>query len=220
MYFTKFLLIHNNSIIDNDESSIKFLSKDDTIIIVEDRYYQDNSYYNSLIENKNFEDMIHMNLIDQGKELCGQSFIHLYFPLDITFSQMKKAIYFKFDRDERDLSLIYYNYVKGNNIIRDIFIKKIVTIYISTNTGVLGGILNKYGKLIDLYFPGYTINIGILNSNKKLVKDIECQEEKKVKKIYIKGKELNIKEEKSLSSLGINENCSNCKVEFEEKNYQ
>ena len=219
-YFTKFLLIHKNSIIDNDESSIEFLSKDDIIIIVEDRYYQDNSYYNSLIENKNFKDMIEINL-KNTYELCGQGVIQLFFPPYITFSQMMKAIYFKFDRDEKDLFLINYPFIKGNNIIiQDIFNNKRRDIDISTGSGVLGGILNKYGKLIDLNFPGYTINIGILNSNKKLVKDIEYQEEKKVKKIYIKGKELNIKEEKSLSSLGINENCSNCIVEFEEKNYQ
>ena len=130
-----------------------------------------------------------------------------------------KAICFKFDRDERDFFLINYKYTEGNNIIQDIFTNKRRDIDITTSSGILGGTFNKYGKLIDLDFPGYTINIGILNSNKKLVKDIECQEEKKVKKIYIKGKELNIKEEKSLSSLGINENCSNCKVEFEEKNY-
>ena len=123
MYFTNFLLIHNNSIIDNDESSIKFLSKDDTIIIVEDRYYQDNSYYNSLIGNNNFKDMIDINL-KNTYELCGQPFIHLYFPPYITFSQMMKAIYFKFDRDERDFFLINYQYMKGNNIIQDIFTNK------------------------------------------------------------------------------------------------
>jgi hypothetical protein len=52
-YFSKFLLIHNNSILDQDESSIIFMSNGDTIIIVEDRYFQDNSYYNSLIKNNN-----------------------------------------------------------------------------------------------------------------------------------------------------------------------
>ena len=48
---------------------------------------------------------------------------------------------------------------------------------------------------------------------------IECMKFKKVKKIYIKEKEINIKEEKSLLSLGIKEDYSNCKVEFEENNY-
>ena len=61
--------------------------------------------------------------------------------------------------------------------------------------------------------------MGILNSNKKLIEDIECrecQEGKKVTKLYIKGKELNIEKEKSLLSFGIKEDCSNCIVEFNE----
>ena len=91
------------------------------------------------------------------------------------------------------------------------------SIYISINSGLLGGIYNIYGKKINLLFNGYNIIIGILNSNKKLINEIECQENKKVKKIYIEGKELNIEEEKSLLSLGIKKNSSNCKVELEDK---
>ena len=211
-YFTKFLLIHNNSILDRDESSIKFISNDDTIIIVEDRYFQDNSYYDSLIKNKNFEDMINIRLE-------GSIYANLYFPSDITFSEMLKAIYFKFDRDYRDLQLNYYC-ENVNDKIKEIFgDKKVFSIWDNVHGGVLGGIVNIYGKKINLYFPRYTINMGILNSNKKLIKDIECQEcqeGKKVKKLYIKGKELNIQEEKSLLSLGIKEDCSNCYVEFNE----
>ena len=160
--------------------------------------------------------MKHIILIDELKKLCGQSFIHLYFPPEITFSQMMRAIYFKFDRDERDLFLNYSQ--KNPNIkIHEIFNLKEQSIYISINSGLLGGICNIYGKKINLRFNFNTIAIGILNSNKILIKVIELQENKKVKKIYIEGKELNMEGEKSLLSLGIKEDSSNCMVELGDK---
>ena len=210
--YTNFLLVHNNSILDRDESSIKLISNDDTIIIVEDRYYQDNSYYNSLIKNNNFEDMINIRL-------SGSINDSLYFPLDITFSEMLKTIYFKFDRDNRDFFIDYYC-EKVNDKIKEIFgNKKVVYITVRDAGGILSGFRSKYGKEINLYFHNYNIQIGILNSNKQLIKIIDCLEydyTKKVRKLYIEGKELNIEEEKSLLSFGIKEDCSNCKVEFNE----
>lgn len=159
--------------------------------------------------------MINIKLFGATYDLCQKNAVNLFFPPYITFSEMLKAIYFKFDRDNRDLHL-FYSCQNVNDKIKEIFNnRKEVSIEISLHGGVLGGILNKYGKLIYLHFPGYTINIGILNSNKKLIKDIECQEEKKVKKIYIEGKELNIGEEKSLLSLGIKEDCNKCIAEFD-----
>ena len=211
-YYTNFLLVHNNSILDRDESSIKLISNDDTIIIVEDRYYQDNSYYNSLIKNNNFEDMINIRL-------SGSINDSLYFPLDITFSEMLKTIYFKFDRDNRDFLIDYYC-EKVNDKIKEIFgNRKVVYITARDGGGILGGFHSIYGKKINLYFHNYTINIGILNSNKKLIEYIKClvcDYRKKVRKLYIEGKELNIEEEKSLLSFGIKEDCYNCKVEFNE----
>jgi hypothetical protein len=215
-YLTKILLIHNNSILDRDESSINIIANGDTIIIVEDRYYQDNSYYNSLQENNNIEHMINVRLLEETRQLCGFPIINLYFPPYITFSQMMKAIYFKFDRDDRDLSLGDYSYVNLNDKIQEIFGNRtIVDIVVYIHGVLLGGVLNIYGKQIYLHFPKFTINTGVLNSNKKLIKDIERQESKIVKKININGKELNIGKEKSLLSFGIKEDCQNCKVEFE-----
>jgi len=151
--------------------------------------------------------------------LEGSIRANLYFPSDITFSEMLRAIYFKFDRDDRDLQLNYYC-ENVNDKIKEIFgDKKVFSIWNNVHGGILGGIVNIYGKKINLYFPRYTISMGILNSNKKLIEDIECQEcqeGKKVTKLYIKGKELNIEKEKSLLSFGIKEDCSNCIVEFNE----
>ena len=130
---------------------------------------------------------------------------------------MMKAIYFKFDKDERDLILIDYSQRNPNNKIREIFRFKEQSIPISINSGVLGGINNMYGKKINLSFNDDIITIGILNSNKALNKEIEYQKGKKVKKIYINGKELNMEGEKSLFSLGIKEDWSYCKVELEDE---
>ena len=47
------------------------------------------------------------------------------------------------------------------------------------------------------------IILGALNSNKLLVKRIEAELQKKVKQIYFNEKELNIKDEVSIASLGI-----------------
>ena len=193
---------------------LKFISNDVTIIIVEDKNFQDNSYYDSLIKNKNFEDMIIIRL-------TGSINADLYFPSDITFSEMLKVIYFKFDRDNKNLFLDY-SCDKVNDEIKEIFgNRKNVCVSAYFSEEIIGGIVNIYGKQIYLHFDDYSfsIGIGILNSNKKLIKDIENHILKKVKKLYIEEKELNIQEEKSLLSFGIKKDCYNCKVEFDDKIY-
>jgi hypothetical protein len=47
------LLISNNCIIKEDESSLDFISEGDLIIIIENRIYPDDSYYKSLLINNN-----------------------------------------------------------------------------------------------------------------------------------------------------------------------
>lgn len=210
-YLNNILLIHKNSIIDKDESSIKFISNGDTIIIVEDRYYQDNTYYNSLIENNNSKDMINI-------ELSGDISHKFIFPENITFSEMKKAIYFSIDKDNRELLFYDYRSVNDNDKIKEIFKNKITKINTFINGKIIGGAILNYGKKINLnIIPGdLVVEIGILNSNKKLLSFVELMIGQKVKKIYIKEKEINITEEKSLISLGIKEDCKNCKVELGE----
>ena len=214
-YVTNILLVHNNSILDQDETSINFISNGDTIIIVEDRYYQDNSYYNFLIKNYN-KDMIRI-------ELYGDIKRNFYFPGNISFSEMMKVIYFSMDQDNRILKFLDYRNVNGNDKIKTIFNNETwITINTCiTNRIIGGGILYKYGNIINLQFPNMCyIEIGILNSNKLLFDFIECLLCKKVKRIDIKGKELYKKEEKSLFSLGIKEDCQNCKVEFDESKFK
>jgi hypothetical protein len=112
-YVTNILLVHNNSILDQDETSINFISNGDTIIIVEARYYQDNSYYNFLIKNYN-KDMIRI-------ELYGDIKRNFYFSGNISFSEMMKVIYFSMDQDNRILKFLDYRNVNGNDKIKTIF---------------------------------------------------------------------------------------------------
>ena len=214
--FTKILLVHNNSILNKDESSINNISNNDIIIMIEDRYYPDETYYNSIIENKNSDEMTGITLIDSTLDLCGIMHIHFNFPSNISLSEMFKAIYLKFGRDKRDLTFLNcsdFPYKK----LKDKFSGIFRTINISTHCGILGGIFNVYGKKIILNNDNRTIiEIGTLNSNKKLKKYIEMQEGKKLKKLYIDGKEIDLDEEKSLASLGIQEGSYNLKIEFSE----
>ena len=82
-------------------------------------------------------------------ELRGSISAHLYFPSDITFSEMLKAIYFKFDKDNRDL-VFDYSCKNVNDKIKEIFgnrKKECISTYVSG--GILAGINNIYGKKIN-----------------------------------------------------------------------
>jgi hypothetical protein len=156
-------------------------------------------------------------------ELYGDIKRNFYFPGNISFSEMMKVIYFSMDQDNRILKFLDYRNVNGNDKIKTIFNNETwITINTCiTNRIIGGGILYKYGNIINLKFPNMCyIEIGILNSNKLLFDFIECLLCKKVKRIDIKGKELYKNEEKSLFSLGIKEDCQNCKVEFDESKFK
>ena len=58
---TKILLIHKNIVIDEDESSIDFISDGDIVIIIENRNYPDDSYYISLMKNNPCNKLINIS---------------------------------------------------------------------------------------------------------------------------------------------------------------
>ena len=65
---SKILLVYNNDILKkDDESSIESFSDNDIIIIVENRIFPDDSYYNSLIKNIKDDDIINVRFHDLGK---------------------------------------------------------------------------------------------------------------------------------------------------------
>lgn len=214
-YFTNILLVHNNCILNKDESSINNITNNDIIIMIENRYYPDETYYNSLIENKNYDEMVRITLIDSTLDICGTMHINFNFPSDISFSEMFKAIYLKFGRDKRDLTFFNCSDFLHKKLKEKIS-GSFLTINVNIHSSILGGIFNIYGKKIILKNNSNLIMIGTLNSNKKLKSDIEMQEGKKLKKLYIDGIEVDLVGEKSLASLGIQEGSYNANYEFSE----
>ena len=203
-YRSKLLLIHNESILENNESSIDNICNNDIIIIIEDKYYLDTNYYQSyglMMKERKIPVFI------EG----GDIYCTLCFPDDISFSEMLKVIFFQFGLDQS--SLVNKNiieYAKRNMILRDKFNYFNNAIHFSNN--VLAGSGSSIGKAIkgEIFDFGKNrlliVNIGLLNSNKNLIDRIYNflgLHNKHIKKIIINGKEIDIKEEKSLLSLGI-----------------
>ena len=95
---SKILLVKNNKILfKEDESSIEPFKDDDIIIIVENRVFPDDSYYNSLIENITNDDILNIHFCEGGKNKF------LIFPKYITVEQMLKAFYFKYGYKKNDI---------------------------------------------------------------------------------------------------------------------
>lgn len=221
--YSDILLVYKDAILEKDETSIDFISDDDTFIIIENRIYPNDSYYNSLIKQNINEKMYKIQIrIDNNIE---EQFF-LSFPSNIPISEMKKAI---------ELKLGYLNILfSGKRLYRDdIIIKNLfnssnnncpynlnvyipkgeLLAFIKYGKQVLVNVIDKNGK------KNYIDAIGLLNSNKFLIKMIEGQylDEYKVKKAYFNGKEISLDKEKSLNSYGIKDNFI-CEVEIIPKN--
>ena len=202
-------------ILENNESSIDNICNNDIIIIIEDKYYKDNSYF--LSYKSRGEKKIPVD-IEGGNTYCT-----LIFPDDISFSELLKIIFFTFGEDKSTLSskkLI--EYAESNLILRDKFNYFRNKIYFSSC--LFGGCGICIGKAIKVEIfekgekCGLIIDIGLLNSNKELIERIRIllcldSEKKRINKIIIGGKEIDIKKEKSLLSLGIKDNF-NCNIEL------
>jgi hypothetical protein len=131
-------LIYNNDILKEDESSIESFSDDDIIIIIENRIFPDNSYYNSLIENIKDEDILNIKFNE------GSMWKNLIFPKYITVEQMLKAFYLKYGYRKND---IIFDDIQSNLKKLD---KKLFEInpiiYYSKTSFILGYCLYIFGK--------------------------------------------------------------------------
>ena len=209
--FSDFLLISNNCIIKEDESSIDSFSDGDLIIIIENRIYPDDSYYKSLlINNKNskIKNFIWRN----------STYINLKFPSSITISQMKKAIYLKFGYHCKEIMCDWFSR-RNDETLEGIPLNS--CLYYKQAYQILNNKNNFLGKTIKIRVKNQyesIIILGTLDSNKFLVRRIEANLQEKVKKIYFNEKELDIKDEVSITSLGIKDG-SLLLVETEEKEY-
>jgi len=198
------LLIYNNKILDDNESPINEIIDGDTIIIIEDRDYPDDSYY-KLLQQK-YKGINKLNIIFKGA-FFPKSILVL--SNDVTISEMLNAYNLKHGVNHRDFYFCYCRKIinpNDNTKIGYIYNDgTIITGYKRCDT--LGGIII-IGKEIKAKtrINGEKIEkkIGTLNSTNILF-DYDYFEKyyKDDKKIYI-GKIIIKKEDnKSLFSLGI-----------------
>ena len=209
---SKILLVYNNDILkQDDESSIESFSDNDIIIIVENRIFPDDSYYNSLIKNIKDDDIINVRFHDLGK--CK----NLVFPKIYNCWANVKSFLLKYGY--RKNQIFFENLLlldKINNKISDIYpsIKYFIT------GDVIGYSLYIFGKKIKakISFKNMdrilSFEIGTLNSINDLINrvNIDLREYEVINKIYLDEKEISIRNE-SLSSIGVTEDF-NCLIEI------
>ena len=204
------LLIHNNLILNRDETSIECINENDILIIIEPRNFPDNSYYKSLKERNKEKGSI-IFIFSSGKK------INRIFPDDIKICEIYKSINLEFGLDINS----YYIYAKGrklnlNGQMKGSFLFGLESHIFESN------LLNKqfFGKIIMakiIYNKKieYSGPIGILDSIKVLKEIIYTLNHKKIKKLKIENKVIEEGDIRSLFSLGI-KNDFTCFVEYEE----
>ena len=223
-YNNNILLIHKNKILKRDESSIDFISENDNIIIIEPRYFPDDSYYNYLMK-KSSNDFSNVSLILYNGEKLFKTF-----PKDITIGEMCKAFYLILGASNYEYIFLKY----GNGFRIDpndkTKLKEFGNFLFLEERGhetIMGTQIEILGKQINftIYSNDKTMTynhyiIGILNKIEDIIKYCEPIVGKRIKKIKIGEIEIKKDEDKilcSLLSLGIIKDFD-CHIEFE-KNY-
>ena len=216
---SKILLVYQNNILKNDESSIDNIKNGDIITIIEDIPFPDDSYYNNLIEKNKNEEMINVLFKDQSD---SHFFLNFKFPKNITIKEMEKAVYLKLGYNSSNLLF----FTLSSYSLKGLYIRKVYElspflVHFKKIGEVLGTGIQCFGKQIKIevyeeknkQMPILSAYIGLLNSIKHLINYIENNLITKIKKMIINQKEININEIKSLSSLGITNNCS-CIIDY------
>lgn len=219
LYTSKILLVYHNNILKKDESSIDNIQNEDIITIIEDVPFPDDTYYNNLLQYNKNEEILDIYFQEEGDRNSNSI---LKFPKNITVDELQKAIYLKFGYNQSNLILYDYKYHPLNyklyKKVYEFFEPKIF--FKIAGDGLLSSYIQIFGKdicvkVIDKKTQKSTLSayIGLLNSNKDLIKYIEINLDIKIKKMYLNKKEVNINEIRSLSSLGITNNCD-CAIDY------
>ena len=197
-YYSNIILSYNNYLLKEDESPIEGIPENSVINIIEDADYPDESYYNKILEkyeNEKFNQII----FDLNSKKHSISL-----PENIKFDEMKKAVFSKLHLNEKQYKLIRYGTYSSFNYRID----------------EVGEMCRHvlFGKKIKAFFmyknKEMNVNIGTLNSIKSLITKINnAFEGKKVIRIVIGMNKFGKKDEKSLSSVGINKDFK-CSLEF------
>jgi len=209
-------LIHNNKILENDDSSIDCILEGDSIKIIEFLDDCDLAYYDSLLlKYKNLlspEINVVFSTISQYK-------VGMVFPEDITGIEMKKSFC---SREKFPFKYIKNNYlgfeyngknISDNQILKNIFITSSANfIYVVERQSVIFPILVVEGKRIRASFYSnnekkriFDIDIGTLNQIKKLYSLYIFRFYSKGI-IYPGGIEIKKDDERTFSEIGIRNN--------------
>ena len=199
LFCSEIMLVHNNNILKEDESSIDNIENEDIIIIIESIVFPDDSYYNNLIQNNRNEEMINVCFKDNNTNLT----LYLEFPKNATINELQKAFYLKYGYNRANISLYDYTYPSLNDYNN----KKVYELFIFTiyfriaGEGVLGTYIQTFGKVInvkteytlDNEIVKQTTQIRLLNTCKDLIKYIEAGLSGsllKIKRLYLNKKKL------------------------------
>ena len=219
LHNSNILLVYHNNILKKDESSIDNIQNEDIITIIEDVPFPDDTYYNNLLQYNKNEEILDIYFQEEGDRNSNSI---LKFPKNITVDELQKAIYLKFGYNKSNLILYDYEYHPLNYILyKKIYELFVLNIFFKiAGDGLLSPYIQRFGKdicvkVIDKKTQKSTLStyIGLLNSNKDLIKYIEINLDIKIKKMYLNKKEVNINEIRSLSSLGITNNCD-CVMDY------
>ena len=204
-YSTNFLLIHNNKILKNDESSIDEISNNDYVIIIENRLYPDKSSYISLQKKYPFEDIITLGIffengITRNYSLNTEASIQEFISMVIEDNGLVRSDY-KFIFNAKYLQNNSQMKIKESGLYD---FSKILCSKCHTEVP-----FRLYGKILkgEAKFKNgkITVEIGTLNDIGFFNKQIQSMTFKRVKSIKIGELKLNRDSDNCLLLYGINE---------------
>ena len=206
-----------NCILNKDETSIECISDGDMVIIIENNYYNDDTFLSFLKNQKGSKINVNLEISNGWKK-------NIIVPKNTKCSQLYKALLLNFGL-RFDFRYNSEAIEENDNRILTNFI--VITIY--DRCDILPG-LKIYGKeikskvIVESFSKNgekriINVSVGTLNSFKLFLIYFENQICKKVEKFYIEKKEIKIDgEDKSFSSLGINHDFE-CQMVFEKHKY-
>ena len=204
-YSTNFLLIHNNKILKNDESSIDEISNNDYVIIIENRLYPDKSSYISLQKKYPFEDIITLGIffengITRNYSLNTEASIQEFISMVIEDNGLVRSDY-KFIFNVKQLQNNSQMKIKESDLCDG---SKIVCSgnHVDDSFRLYGKILKGEAKFKN---GKITVEIGTLNDIGFFNDQIQSITSKHVKSIKIGELKLNRDSDNCLLLYGINE---------------
>ena len=200
---TNILLIHNNKILNKDDSSIDEIIDNDFVVIIENKLYPDNSSYIYLKNKYLHNDIIYLKIVfpdgtkkfyNLSKEITIKEFLNMVikdnglFEKNIQFIRNSKIMNINSLQKIKESELIY-----GANIFCN-FSNQVQTIY------YFGKVLKGKTKIKN---ESITINIGTLNCINYLFNELS---DYRIVKITIGNIQLNKDSDNCLFLYGIKEN--------------